>query len=254
MTKASLQNSNANRDLCQALSVVLVRPREEGNVGSVARAMANMGLEDLVLVEPAPELGGVARGFGVGGWHVLDAVHRSPSVAAAVAPFRRVVGTSAGRLRSFDRTRVVTARELAGELARDPPATPTALVFGPEDKGLRRDELELCSLVVRIPCHPRHPTLNLAQAVLIVAYELFAASPSAVAAAEDAAPATSEEVEGLLAAASQVLKVAGFDQAHIHRSLVSDLRRLTGRSGASSHEVRVLWRVANRLLQRLTAK
>jgi TrmH family RNA methyltransferase len=225
-------------------------------VGSVARVMANMGLEDLVLVEPAPPIGGVARGFGVGGWHVLDRVRRFPSLAEAVAPARRVVGTSALRRRALGRSRLLTPRELAAELVRDPRETPVALVFGPEDKGLRRDELELCGLVVRVPSDPEHPTLNLAQAVLVVAYELFVSTlePAREDERRTEAPATSAELEGFLRASSRVLEAAGFDQPHIHRSLVADVRRLAGRSGASSHEIRVLWRVANRLLQRLATE
>ncbi len=245
------------------ITVVLVRPREEGNVGAVARAMANMGLEDLVLVEPAPPLGGVARGFGVGGWHVLDGARRYASLGEALAPFRRVVGTTALRERPLESARPLTARELPAVLAADPPATPTALVFGPEDNGLRRAELELCHPVVHVPCAPERPTLNLAQAVLVVAYELHTAitpattapatTPPATTPPATTPPATTAEVEGWLAAVGRMLSAAGFDQSHIHRRLLADARRLTVRSGASSHEVRVLWRVVNRLLQRLGA-
>src|SRR5262245_2524072 len=89
--------------------VVLVRPREEGNVGSAARAMANMGLDRLILVEPAAPLGKIARAFAVGAGHVLDAAVRVPSLAAAVAPFARVVGTTSTRDRRLA-VPVATAR------------------------------------------------------------------------------------------------------------------------------------------------
>ncbi len=251
MKTAFTNDSSAKRAESQAPAasrpaVVLVRPREEGNVGAVARAMANMGLGELLLVEPAPRLGGVARGFGVGGWHVLDAAHRVLSLRQAVAPFRRVVGTSAGRLRCLGRTRVLPPRELAPMIR----GAPTALVFGPEDRGLTREELDLCNLVVQIPCAPEHPTLNLAQAVVIVAYELFLAAGPGIRRPEEP-PATAAELEGLLAAAGELLERVGFDHPHIHRALLRDVRRLTGRSGASSHEVRVLWRIVNRILRRL---
>ena len=230
-------------------TVVLVRPREEGNVGAVARAMANMGLRDLVLVEPAPPISGVARGFGVGGWHVLDQVRRTASLGEAVAPFRRLVGTSSVRHRALRRSRVVVPRELPAVLAQDPPGTPTALVFGPEDKGLARDEIDRCHLVVTVPCDPRHPTLNLAHAVLVVAYELRLTS--AVATPAVAAPATAAETEALLETAAVVLHRIGFDHPPIHAGLVRDLRRLLARSGASSLETRILRRLLNRALRRL---
>ena len=87
-------------------AVILVRPREEGNVGAAARAMANMGLERLILVEPAPPLGGVARGFGVGGWEILENAERAASFDDAVSPFGRLVGTASLRARTLPGRRI----------------------------------------------------------------------------------------------------------------------------------------------------
>ncbi|HEX2223057.1 MAG TPA: RNA methyltransferase, partial [Thermoanaerobaculia bacterium] len=153
-------------------AVILVRPREEGNVGSAARAMANMGLDQLILVEPAAEIGKVGVAFAVGAKHVLDGARRVGSVREALEPFRRVVGTTSTRDRRFG-VPLLSPRELPAALAADPPGTPAALLFGPEVGGLTNDELALASLLVTIPCSPVQPTLNLSQAVLIVAYELF---------------------------------------------------------------------------------
>ena len=251
----SLKDFNAKRPACQGAerlspTVILVRPREEGNVGMAARAMANMGLSKLILVEPAAELGGIARGFGVGGWHLLDGARRAASLDEAVAPFHRVVGTASLRDRSPGRTPVISPRELADVLAADPPETRTALVFGPEDTGLTRAELEITSPVVHIPVNAERPTLNLAQAVLVVAYELHLGSAGTVS-GQTEPPARQEEFEGLLTAAAELLDRVGFDQPHIRQALLSDARRLSRRSGASSHEIRVLWRVVNRILDRL---
>ncbi len=236
-------------------AVILVRPQEEGNVGAVARAMANMGLGRLILVEPAAELGGVARGFGVGGWEVLDGAERVASLAAAVAPFHRLVGTSSSRERPLAHARVLTPRELPPIIAADSPETSTALIFGPEDNGLTRQELELCHLVVTVPCVAEHPTLNLAQGVLIVAYELRAAATRAASASGAQRPlpppATVAEIDGLLAATSRLLHRLEFDHQHIHRGLLRDLRRLLARSEASSTETRILRRLVNRTLRRL---
>src|SRR5687767_6953727 len=153
-------------------AVVLVRPREEGNVGSAARAMANMGLDQLILVEPAAEIGKVGTAFAVGARHVLDAARRVSSLREALAPFRRIVGTTSSRDRRWE-VPVLVPRELPAHLAEDQPDTPTALLFGPEVGGLTNEELALASLLVTIPCSPVQPTLNLAQAVLLVAYEIF---------------------------------------------------------------------------------
>ncbi|MCP4661555.1 MAG: hypothetical protein GY856_39645, partial [bacterium] len=112
--------------------------------------------------------------------------------------------------------------------------------------------LERCSPLVTIPCAPEHPTLNLAQAVLIVAYELYAADPGERRCRpEEPALATAAEIDALLAAASRVLRRVGFDHDHIHAGLLRDLRRLAGRSGIIGIETRILRRVSNRILRRL---
>ena len=244
-------------------AIILVRPREEGNVGAVARAMANMGLKRLILVEPATPLSGIARGFGVGGWEILDRSERATSLSAAAAPFSRLVATSSRRQRPLRGCRIVTPRRLPGVLAADPAGTRAALVFGPEDSGLRRREIDLCDPVVEVPCEPSHPTLNLAQAVLILAYELRLASiggdlPPEQNEAEKqdtgrAPLATVEEVEALHQQVSEVLPMIGFDHKPIHAGLLRDLRRLVIRATPSTHEIRILRRLCNRCVGALAA-
>lgn len=245
-----------------APAVILVRPREEGNVGAVARAMANMGLERLILVEPAPALGGVARGFGVGGWPILEHAVRAASFADAVAAFGRVVGTASRRDRPLSGHRVVTPRRLPQVLAGDGDGTETALVFGPEDNGLRRGELERCSPVVAVPCARRHPTLNLAQAVLILAYELRVAAlgDTGVAALGDAGEeaadgreplASAGEVDALRRQVAEILPAIGYDHPPIHAGLLRDLLQMVVRAGATGREVRILRRLCNRAAGKL---
>lgn len=247
-------------------TVILVRPREEGNIGSVARAMANMGLEQLVLVEPAPSLGGVARGFGVGGWHILDSCQRATTFAEATAPFRRLVGTTSTRERPLRHTRVISSRQLPPLLARDAQDTTTALVFGPEDNGLTRAELESCEPVVAVPCDPDHPTLNLAQSVLILAYELYLApttkepteepaeEPTEEFKGDFAPPATARELETLLERGAEVLAGLGIDQESRRDTYLRDLSRMARRGGATSREIRLLLRLANRTLFALNSR
>ncbi len=236
-------------------AVILVRPREEGNVGAVARAMANMGLERLILVEPAAALGRTARGFGVGGWEILDRCRRAVSFQAAAAPFGRLIGTSSRRQRPLRRCRIVAPRRLPEILAADPAGTRAALVFGPEDNGLKRSEIELCNPVVTVPCEATHPTLNLAQAVLILAYELrtWNATDGDGAEEDDAgrAPlATTAEIEALEQPLSEILLQLGFDHEPIHAGLLRDLRRMLIRGAPSSREVRILRRLCNRAVGR----
>ncbi len=235
-------------------AVVLVRPREEGNVGSAARAMANMGLDRLILVEPAAEIGKVGTAFAVGARHVLDGARRVGDLREALAPFRRIVGTTSSRDRRWE-VPIVTPAELPAHLAQDPPGTPTALLFGPEVGGLTNDELALASVLVSIPCSPVQPTLNLAQAVLIVAYELFQARippesrgeippPQSVGRPEP--PAATEELDGLFDHAAEVLRRVGFERDDSFAGVLRDLRRLAARAGPTSREVAILRGICRR--------
>jgi TrmH family RNA methyltransferase len=235
-------------------AVVLVRPREEGNVGAAARAMANMGLDRLILVEPAAAIGTIGIAFAVGARHVLDAARRVPDLREALAPFRRVVGTTSSRDRRWE-VPVLTPRELPAHLAQDPSAPeapqdiPTALLFGPEVGGLTNEELALASVLVTIPCSPVQPTLNLAQAVLIVAYELFQARgpvSQSLAIGHPEPPATTGELDGLFDHAADVLRRVGFERDDSFAGVLRDLRRLAARAGPTSREVAILRGICRR--------
>ncbi len=238
-------------------AVVLVRPREEGNVGAAARAMANMGLDRLILVEPAAEIGKVGTAFAVGAKHVLDGARRVSDLREALAPFRRIVGTTSSRDRRWE-VPVLTPRELPAHLAQDPTAPqdiPTALLFGPEVGGLTNDELALASVLVTIPCAPVQPTLNLAQAVLIVAYELFQARrpegpmgdiPPLHSVGRPEPPATTEELDGLFDHAEEVLRRVGFERDDSFAGVLRDLRRLAARAGPTSRDVAILRGICRR--------
>ena len=221
-------------------AVVLVRPQEQGNVGAVARAMANMGLAELLLGEPAAPLGEVARAFAVGAHGLLAGAARHASLAAALAPYRRVVATTAGRGRDWP-VPLLVPRELPALLASDPPGTSTALVFGPEASGLTSEELALASAIVHVPCAPEQPTLNLAQAVLIVAYELFLERGAAAAPVAAGDPrATQAELAGLFAHLETALGRSGFARDDTIARVERDLRHLLARAAPSAREVSIL--------------
>jgi len=246
-----------------AVAVVLVRPREEGNVGAAARAMANMGLGRLILVEPAPPLGPTARAFAVGARHVLDGCSRVASLREALAPFPRVIGTTSTRDRR-QAVPLIGPRELPARLAADPPGTPVALVFGPEVGGLTNEELACANLVVSIPCAPLQPTLNLAQAVLILAYELYqarlggprhaagdaevgaAGAAGAVATFAAEAPATTADLDGLFDQAAAVLRRIGFERDSTFPGVLRDLRAAAARARLSEREAAILRGICRR--------
>lgn len=241
-------------------AIILVRPQEEGNVGSVARAMANFGLERLILVEPAAPLRGTARAFAVHAGELLDRAERAPSLRAATAGFGRIIATTAARDRPWPQ-RLITPRELPAELADDPPGTATAIVFGPEPSGLTNQELALASLLVRVPTAPVQPTLNLSQAVVIVAYELFAARAFGIAeprpapqnaadpgsAIEPEPRATGEEVSGFFDQLAQLLHQVRFARDATTANVERDLRQLIARAQPTRREVTILRGILRRL-------
>jgi tRNA/rRNA methyltransferase len=155
------------------LRVVLFRPKYAENVGSVARAMLNMGASRLVLVDPqgydldraAPLATAHAR-------HILENARVVDSLAEALAGTSLVIGTTA-RTGGWRKGLLTPAKAAPEVLARLCEGGSAALVFGPEDRGLTNDETSLCDQLVMIPASPDCTSLNLSQAVLILLYECF---------------------------------------------------------------------------------
>src|SRR5579864_3140398 len=165
-------------DVLGNFAFVLVRPLQAGNVGSAARALKNMGLGDLRLVAPrAGASGRAAAAMAVHAGDVLRNAQRYDSLGAALTDCTLAVGTTCRP--GLYRSGVVALREAAVQLAAEAAANRVAIIFGPEDTGLVNRELKLCQRLVTIPTAPGYPSLNLAQAVMLVAYELMMAGGTA---------------------------------------------------------------------------
>src|SRR5688572_19684020 len=170
------------------VDVVLVRPSRAANVAAAARALKNMGLRSLVLVSPPRGLDRAgARALAYGAWDLLDSARIAPDLRSAVAACTLVAATSA---RDEGRAATRSPREFAGEAPALAAGGRVAVVFGPEATGLLNEELALCQMRIRVPTHAAQPSLNLAQAVLLIAYELRLSAPvdSPDGAAEAPAP------------------------------------------------------------------
>lgn len=228
-------------------AVVLVRTQEEGNIGSTARAMANMGLTDLVLVSPVSKPDRVARAFAVGAGEILDRARLVNTLDEALEPFNRVIGTTSARARD-PRIPLIVPSELPAILGKETSQRRTALVFGPEASGLNNEELARCSHWVRVPCAPQQPTLNLSQAVLIVAYEHYLSRLEARVDDDlDATEAaTAGEIEGLFAQLVPLLERVGFARDDTFGSVLKDLRLLAGRAEMTRREVALLRGISRR--------
>lgn len=230
-------------------AVILVRPTESGNIGSTARAMANAGLDQLIIVEPAAPIGRTARAFAVGAGSILDNCTRVLSFEEAVAPFQQLIGTSSQRSRS-PKVPLLTPRQLAEAYGAGVQPL-TALVFGPERSGLTTEELAHCTQLVTIPTSRRQPTLNLAQAVLIVAHELFVARTDSSRVPTSTDRADIAATEGLLGHLRRVLAKVGFARDDTFESVFRDLRRLASRAKLHPREVGILRGILRRTEYRL---
>ncbi|HET7293736.1 MAG TPA: TrmH family RNA methyltransferase [Vicinamibacteria bacterium] len=224
------------------VAIVLVRPARAANVAAACRAMKNMGLGALRLVTPPAELGDpAARALAYGAFDVLEGAREFASLEAAVADATFVAATS-GRTE----LEALTPRELGEGAPVRTGGGRLAVVFGPERTGLTSDELRRCHATVRIPSDPGHPSLNLAQAVLIVAYELFLAGRTP-ARAEDPARATAGELEDALLDLRRALLAVGYLPAANPEPILGELRGLLARAAPTPREVSLLRGVARQV-------
>jgi tRNA/rRNA methyltransferase len=220
------------------VTVVLVRPSRPANVAAACRAMKNMGLRRLRLVEPPPGLDDRdSRAPAYKAWDVLDGAEVVPTLSEAVSDATLVAGTT-GR---DDAGETWSPRQLATEAPGRAGGGGLALVFGPESSGLTSLELGLCHVLVHVRTDPAQPSLNLAQAVLLLAYELRLASEGGapeVPAPADAAPAGELE-RALQELRTALLDVGYLDPLNPDRILI-ELRRMLARAGPTSREVNLL--------------
>ena len=157
----------------EKIRIILVEPAGALNIGSIARVMKNMGLSQLVLVNPkCNPVGEEARQMAVHAQNILDHVAIAKDLPTALQGCQRAIATTA-RSRALP-TKLETPREALPWLISD--RLSTTLIFGPEERGLSNQELNYGQRFVCIPSNPDYPSLNLAQAVGICAYELYQAS------------------------------------------------------------------------------
>jgi TrmH family RNA methyltransferase len=225
----------------EQLEFVLVRPARPHNVAAAARALKNMGWSRLTLVDAPETLDPQARALAYGAWDVLDAAASAERLEQAVATCAFVVGASArGGEGAW------TPRQLAERADSRAAGGRVALVFGPEASGLGNAELALCHETVTIPTSVRQPSLNLAQAVLVLAYELrLAGVPSQDE--PQALPATTAAVEDALAELRRALLSIGYLNPDNPDAILSELRRLLSRAGPSPREAGLLRGMARQI-------
>ncbi len=222
------------------MRIILVQSQEPGNIGSAARVMKNFGLHELYLVDPQCELEKPAFYMAT---HAKDIVENAKIVATvqeAVADRTFVIGTTA-RARSSGAYDIYTPRDAAKAFVREG----LAIMFGPETSGLSNEDLDYCQAYIRIPTS-EHSSMNLAQAVNLIAYEFFTTQVDAgETALTTDPPASREDLEKLYQHFFDVSNYIGYtDEGYAHKTehmyrRIFDRARLTYREAMAMHG---LWR------------
>lgn len=230
------------------VSFILVEPREPGNIGAAARALANMGFRTLEMVDPVAFRTKEAQWMACQGDRVLEEARVYANVGDAIRDKQLIVGTTRriGKRRGL----IVPLRESARKIVAAARNNRVAILFGPERTGLRNPEVDECGFLVTIPCDPDAPSLNLAQSVLLVAYELGRGSyvtsfPRLV---------EHEKVVRLYEKIGSTLQLLDYiprGDRDLERKVMKNLKHLVGRAGLTEWELNMLYGICSQVERKL---
>jgi len=227
-----------------SISIVLCRPRSGGNIGAAARAVKNMDIGRLVLVAPEDYHVAEARMFASNALDVLEGASRFDNIEEAITGCNVVLGTSR-RIKSH-RLRIMTPRESAGHVLRNMGNGKAAILFGPEDNGLTSEDLALCHGVISIPVGEQQPSLNLAQAVMVLAYELRMGIDG-LPSVRSFGNASEMEVGQMLEQASAVLEKSGFFIKNPKERVLLHLKEIFANGVSTSQDARIIRGIFRRI-------
>ena len=234
------------------IRVILFEPREPGNIGSAARALKGMGLSQLYLVNPIPFLEAKPTWYMAhGATDVIEncCVVETLDDALEGVPF--LVGTT-HRRRDPRLPPSVSAREAAQEIASISQNQPVGLLFGREDFGLSTSQISRCQLIASVPMAAKNPSLNLAQAVQVFAYEVFLASAGDIPPAE-LEYADANEIEAFYGRITNLLQRIGVTPYnHDWETFLKSLRRVFSRTRLEQRDIATLDMIFSTTLRYIT--
>jgi len=225
--------------------IVLYEPQDPVNIAAVVRAMKNMGVHALRLVNPVEYDSTRIEGVAHGTRDLVGAIRHFSTLDEALADCVRIAGFTARRRAA--KRQMLEPRAAAQDLIRHAEHGMTAMLFGREDKGLPNAALDRAHVIVTIPT-TEHASLNLAQAVVIALYEMHLAAPEAsrtlAPPRKDAPPATAEQYERLFAAAQEMLVAIDFFKTRYPEHILRTLRSLASRAAPDAREIELLRAIA----------
>ena len=237
--------------------MVLVEPENPDNIGAVARAMKNMGLQDLRLVRPPRGWKRKSKKMAMKARDTLESARVFRSVKEAVSDARLVIGTTR---RTGPKRGSFIPFYAAVQKISAMPQSDAAVLFGKESKGLSNRDLAMCDWLTTIPSHPGYPSINLAQAVMIVAFSIFTffrtqpeSSPARIGKSERKGLlyVSKEEMSSVLERFREALSALNYEREgrDVHERIVATLHRLLKRGGLLTSEARMLKGLSRRIVE-----
>lgn len=221
------------------IRVVLINTFHPGNIGAAARAMKNMGLSKLYLVEPEEYPSPEADSRAAGAKDLLDNAIVVNSLEEAIADCQLVIGTSARTKRTFDRP-LLDARKGAEKAVAEAHSGEIAIVFGRETMGLHNEELAQCHFHVFIPANPEYPVLNVSQAIQLLCYEIFMACENKTYTEVEEEYPRHKEMALFYQHLEKVLRLTDFIIPQHEGKVVEKLHRFFNRSRPEKTELNML--------------
>ncbi|MBU2514588.1 RNA methyltransferase [bacterium] len=228
------------------IAVVLVEPTQPGNVGAAARALDNMGVSDFRLVKPCHYFHAEARMFSMNARYLLHQAKTYDTLDEAVADRHLIIGTTA---REREKIKKLSGlHNISGLLESVTPETNIAIVFGPEQSGLRNEHINLCNEWIYIPTFGKSSSLNLSQAVLVTLYEfskLYNISPNQQE--QTISPASSSSIEGMKEHLFEILNETDYLHRSSKENVWSSFSDIIGRAKPDERDVRMIRGFFNRI-------
>lgn len=231
--------------------IILVRPQLQENVGATARAMKNFMFSDLCLVDPREALEEKAYAMSSGATDILDNTVISSDLNSVISDTHFVLATTA-RHRDIHKPVYLLQDSIKLLLERQHAGQKCAILFGPERTGLENDDITLVDALVRIPVNPEFASLNLAQSVLLCAYEYFKQSSTDLSEIGNIQkPATKQDINYMIQHLIDELDQRNFFYPEEKRpSLISVISHIFTRNNLSEQEVRTLRGVIRQLSEK----